>query len=202
MRSSPTNIRIAMSTTLASPQQDAAQTSSYDKTTIRLHWAIVVLVALQWLGAELVDFLPDRTARQLYWSTHITLGTLFAAVVIAHVWWRMTGGRRLPQSNEDGWKAATRVMHTVLFWLPALLAALGIGIVLARGWTLFHTITIPMVPGGSKHLAGQIHAVHEWTAHVVVFLATGHAAAALFHHYLLRDGVLARMRPTLQQRTS
>jgi cytochrome b561 len=183
-----------MTTTTTSSQQSTAQNPSYDKTTIRLHWAIVALVALQWLGAELVDFLPDRAARQLYWSTHITIGVLFAAVVIAHVWWRLAGGRRLPDSNEEGWKAATRAMHAVLFWLPALLAALGIGIVLARGWTLFHMFTIPMMPGGSKHLAGQIHTVHEWTAHVVVFLATGHAAAALFHHYVLRDGVLGRMR--------
>ena len=182
--------------TITAPQATALTPSTrYDRTTIRLHWAILVLVAMQWLGAELVDFLPDRHSRAIYWSTHISIGVLFALVVGAHLWWRTTRGRRLPNSNEEGWRTATAAMHQALLWLPALLALLGIGIVLARGWTLFGSIQIPMVPGGSKHLSGQIHAVHEWTAHIIVFLATGHAAAALFHHYARRDSVLRRMLP-------
>jgi len=171
------------------------QTSpNYDGLTIWLHWAVVILIAAQWLGAELVDLTP-RPMHKLYWSIHILLGVLFAAVVIFHILWRLTGGRKLPASNEEGWRSATQVMHTLLFWLPLLLAALGLGIVFARGWTLFNSIVIPMMPGGSKHLSGQIHAVHEWTAHVVVVLALGHAGAALYHRYALRDGVLQRMLP-------
>lgn len=165
----------------------------YDNVTIGLHWTIVILIAAQWLGAELIDFVPDRAMHKLYWSFHISLGVLFAVAVVVHLWWRTTRGRRLPASNEEGWKTATTMMQTTLLWLPVLLALLGFGIVLARGWTLFGVVNIPMVPGGSRHLAGQIHGIHEWTAHVVVFLATGHAAAALFHHYVLRDRLLGRM---------
>jgi cytochrome b561 len=113
------------------------------------------------------------------------------------LWWRATGGARLPDSNEDGWKGIARVMHWALNALPVLVVLLGLGIVLARGWTLFGAIAIPMVPGGSRQLAGQIHGIHEWAAHVLVFLAAGHAGAALVHHYRLRDGVLARMIPRL-----
>jgi cytochrome b561 len=184
-------------TTIAPSERTAAlaPSSRYDRTTIRLHWTIVILVALQWIGAELSDVLPDRHARAIYWSSHISLGILFALVVGAHLWWRNTRGRHLPNSTEDGWETATALVHTALNWLPAVLAALGIGIVLARGWTLFGAIRIPMVPGGSRPLARQIHEIHEWTAHVVVLLAIGHAAAALFHHYVLRDGVLGRMLP-------
>jgi cytochrome b561 len=185
-----------MTVSVSAPRQTAAgqSPSRYDGVTIGLHWTILILVAVQWLGAELVDFTP-RPTHKLYWSIHISIGVLFAAAVLFHVLWRLTAGRKLPLSNEEGWKSATLVMHSLLFWLPLILAALGIGIVLARGWTLYNTITIPMMPGGSKHLAGQIHAIHEWTAHVIVFLATGHALAALFHRYVLRDGVLRRMQP-------
>ena len=164
----------------------------YDAVTIWLHWTIVLLVAAQWLGAELIDYTP-RPMHKLYWSIHIVLGVVFAAVVIFHVIWRMTRGRKLPTSNEEGWKLATAAMHMLLYWIPLILAALGIGIVLARGWSLFGVINIPMMPGGSKPLAREIHEIHEWTAHVLVFLATGHALAALFHRYVLRDGVLRRM---------
>jgi cytochrome b561 len=181
-----------MNVSVTAPAKAVAASQRYDAVTIWLHWTIAVLVAAQWLGAELIDY-ASRPMHKLYWSTHICLGLVFAAVVIFHVIWRMTGGRKLPASNEEGWKITTAAMHVLLYWIPLILALLGIGIVLARGWTLFGTVTIPMMPGGSKHLAGQIHGVHEWTAHVLVFLATGHALAALFHRYVLHDGVLRRM---------
>jgi cytochrome b561 len=173
----------------------AAAPLRYDSLTIRLHWTFVVLVALQWLGAQFIDFIPGRPAHQLYWSIHITIGALLTLVVATQLWWRATGGARLPPSNEEGWQRATRTMHVTLNTLLTAVVLLGIGIVLARGWTLYWTFTIPMVPGGSRHLAGQIHGVHEWLADVLVFLATGHALAALFHYFRLHDGVLARMVP-------
>jgi cytochrome b561 len=184
-----------MNVSVTAPAKAGAATQRYDAVTIWLHWTIAVLVAAQWLGAELIDYAPDRATHKLYWSIHICLGLLFAAVVIFHVIWRMTRGRKLPTSNEEGWKLATATMHTLLYWIPLILALLGIGIVLARGWTLFGVIDIPMMPGGSKPLEREIHEIHEWTAHVLVFLATGHAAAALFHRYVLHDGVLRRMQP-------
>ena len=36
---------------------------------------------------------------------------------------------------------------------------------------------------------------HELAANTIVILAAIHAAAALVHHYLWRDGVLRRMLP-------
>ena len=186
-----------MSASVSATEKAAASTSSarYDSFTIGLHWTIVLLIAAQWLGAELIDFVPGKPAHQLYWSIHISLGILFAAAVIANLLWRTMRGRKLPHSNEEYWKTATVVMQTILLWLPLLLALLGIGIVLARGWTLFDMINIPMMPGGSRPLSRQIHGIHEWTAHVVVFLAVGHASAALFHHYVLRDNLIGRMLP-------
>lgn len=181
-----------MNVSVTAPAKAAAASQRYDSVTIWLHWTIVLLVAAQWLGAELIDF-ADKPTHKLYWSIHICLGLLFAAVVIFHVIWRMTGGRKLPTSNEEHWKTVTAGMHLLLYWIPLILALLGIGIVLARGWSLFGVIDIPMMPGGSKPLSRQIHEIHEWTAHVLVFLATGHALAALYHRYVLKDGVLRRM---------
>ena len=181
-----------MNVSVTAPAKAAAASPRYDAVTIWLHWTIVVLVAAQWLGAELIDYAPDRATHKLYWSIHIVLGLVFAATVIFHVIWRMTGGRKLPTSSEEGWKLATATMHLLLYWIPLILALLGIGIVLARGWTVFG-IVIPMMPGGSKPLSREIHEIHEWTAHVLVFLATGHALAALYHRYVLHDGVLRRM---------
>lgn len=182
-----------MSPTATSP----AGTAHYDPVTIRLHWGIVALVAMQWLGAELIDYVPGRDLHRLYWSIHITIGLIFAATVAAHVWWRGRHGRQLPHSNEEGWRLASRAMHAILTFIPALLVFLGFSIILARGWNLYGVLSIPALPGGSRHLARTLTEIHEWTAHVLVVLALGHSAAALFHHYRLSDGVLKRMIPSL-----
>jgi cytochrome b561 len=43
-----------------------------------------------------------------------------------------------------------------------------------------------------RHLIGDWHAL---AANAILILAGVHAAAALFHHFILRDGVLRRMLP-------
>ena len=40
-----------------------------------------------------------------------------------------------------------------------------------------------------------IHEVHEYVGWAIVIIAFGHALAALYHHYVLKDRVLRRMLP-------
>jgi cytochrome b561 len=37
--------------------------------------------------------------------------------------------------------------------------------------------------------------LHDWVAWTIIVLAVGHAGAALFHHFIVRDDVLRRMLP-------
>ena len=175
----------------------AGQPARYDAVSIRLHWATVLLVALQWGGAELIDFVPGKPAHLLYWSIHISLGALFTLVVLTNIWWRLTSGAKLPDANKGALRPASKaVQHTLLF-VPLILALLGLGIVAARGWNLFGVLDIPPIDGGSRPLMRNLHHIHELVAHFVVIVAVGHATAALIHQYGARDGVLARMAPWL-----
>jgi cytochrome b561 len=42
--------------------------------------------------------------------------------------------------------------------------------------------------------------MHEWTGWAIVILATGHALAGLFHHYVVKDDVLVKMLPWVRVR--
>lgn len=53
-------------------------------------------------------------------------------------------------------------------------------------------------PGGSEshvYWGAKIATLHGWLGDVILWTAGLHAAAALFHHFVLRDGVLRAMLP-------
>ncbi|HLF95708.1 MAG TPA: cytochrome b/b6 domain-containing protein [Methylococcaceae bacterium] len=56
---------------------------------------------------------------------------------------------------------------------------------------------MPALVGESKYLAELIEEVHETAGTVGYFLIGLHAAAALFHHYVVGDNTLRRMLPNL-----
>lgn len=60
----------------------------------------------------------------------------------------------------------------------------------------FFGLQLPALIGESKDLAGVIKEIHEIGGTVGYFLIGLHAAAALFHHYFLRDDTLRRMLPS------
>jgi cytochrome b561 len=41
----------------------------------------------------------------------------------------------------------------------------------------------------------MLQTVHGWVGWAIVIIALGHAAAAFYHHFVLRDSVLVRMLP-------
>jgi Prokaryotic cytochrome b561 len=56
----------------------------------------------------------------------------------------------------------------------------------------------PLIPR-DEMLRAAFHLSHELGAWALAALAVGHAAAALFHHFVLRDDVLECMAPVMQR---
>ncbi len=71
----------------------------------------------------------------------------------------------------------------------------GLGVVNAfvRGYNLFDIMSLPQL--GDRALRRPITHWHGLAANILLGLALFHAAAALVHHYLWKDGVLGRMVP-------
>jgi len=55
----------------------------YDNTTITLHWATAILVAIQFLIGTTTNFLPCGPLRVDIWSIHVMFGFTLAIVVVA-----------------------------------------------------------------------------------------------------------------------
>ena len=89
-----------------------------------------------------------------------------------------------------------KLMHLALYALMIGLPLAGWLILSAAGKPIpFFGLELPPLVGPNPDLAKQIKDVHEAAASLGMALIAAHAAAALYHHYRMRDNTLIRMMP-------
>jgi cytochrome b561 len=167
----------------------------YDTTTIVFHWITAILVAAQWLGAQTIDWFPRGALRIDARSAHITGGVLLALILLARIIWRLTAGRHLPPADTGPLNLVAKAIHWGLYALIAAMVLVGMVLTWTRGDSIFNLFTIPSYAPGNHALADQIQDIHATIGWIIVAVAGLHAAAALVHRYVWRDGVLSRMLP-------
>ena len=171
-----------------------ATASRYDRRTIIFHWLTAGLVAFQWVGAQVIDYFPKGALRVDARSVHIAGGMALAVVLVARIVWRVKAGRRLPiQGGAFG--VGAKAVHLFLYLLLMAMVTTGIVLAWTRGDSLFNLVNIPRFDPADGNLPHRVQGVHRFIGWAIVCLVGLHASAALIHQYLLRDGVLARMRP-------
>jgi cytochrome b561 len=168
----------------------------YDRGTVALHWAVASLVGLLWVIGRLTGLLPKGPLRVDIWSIHALLGFVLAALIVGRIGWRLFCGRRLAPPTTGPARAASATVHGLLYVLMVTIAVLGVLNVFGHGFPLFGAWSFPRFWHGP--FQRQINEWHDLAANLIAAVAALHAAAALFHHYVLRDGVLRRMVPGLR----
>ncbi len=174
---------------------DAVPDASYDRITIALHWAVAVAIVLTYGLGLAREAAPRGPSRDLITSLHMSLG-LFAVVGAAvRLSWRATHWRAGAHSSVTALLA--RVAHVGLYAGMVAVPLLGILMHWYKGRTIgfFGVVQLPSPFVADRSLAKLLEEAHELVAHGLMALVGIHAAAALFHHYALKDGVLMRMMP-------
>lgn len=178
----------------------------YDAAAIGLHW----LIAALFFGQLLLGFSMERVKGMalqfelIQW--HKSFGFLILGLAVFRLFWRAATGR-VPAapglSPIERWAAG---------FVQGALLALTVAVPLA-GWALASTSTL-RIPSFAFNLVVVPHLplrpsapaeafwrqAHGLLAYATLALALGHAGAALRHHFVLGDGVLARMLPGLPGR--
>ncbi len=174
----------------------AAPATRYDPVSILLHWLVALLVVVQFALGELWDFFP-RPVHHLMVVTHMSFGVILTAVLLCRLVWRFVLGHEVEDFTTGLIRFASRSMHYLLYALLIIQAALGF----FWPWTeshslIFFGLAIPSPFGAfSKATNDTVSELHDINAWVIIVLAGGHAAAALAHHFILRDRVLSLMLP-------
>ena len=170
--------------------------TAYDRISIWLHWLTALLVFTNFALGVTWDWFA-KPAKQLMEQTHMSLGVLLTAAIALRLVWRWLPGHEV-SSLEAGWMLlASKATHYLLYTLLVAEAALGFAFRWGAGrpMAFFGTGIPPLIGEIAKPLRRELREVHEWIGWTIVILALLHAAAALYHHYVLKDRVLVRMLP-------
>lgn len=169
----------------------------YSKLSIILHWLMALVIVATFLAIELRENYPRGSdIREAFKTWHFMLGLSVLGLVIVRIAARLMtpSPAELP---EPAWRKWTsKATHLALYALMLGLPIAGWLILSAAGKPIpFFGLELPPLIGPNKDLAGEIKELHELGAEVGLWLVGFHALAALFHHYVLKDGVLLRMMP-------
>jgi cytochrome b561 len=169
----------------------------YDRTSIALHWLVAAAIAFQWIGGNTIDWFPKGPLKIDARSVHIVVGAILALVLATRLYWRFARAPRRPKFSGERFDGLAVGMHWALLAVLTALVALGLALEGLRGDSLFNLAKLPALgaydPAARHLMANQITSLHALASNVILALAGLHAAAALVHHFLLRDGVLRRM---------
>jgi cytochrome b561 len=166
----------------------------YSTIMVILHWllAIVILGAI-FIGAVVLDEMDsDHPQKILLLKTHILVGAGILLLTLLRLILRFTTAQPAPPASSN------RMMDKLAATVHYLLYLLTISTV-ASGLTLAVSADLPAVL--LNHI-GELpkdyddflaHEAHEVFAQLLLLTIALHAAAALYHQFILKDGLLSRM---------
>lgn len=170
--------------------------SRYGAGAQAFHWLTVMLVLAAYVLSKVDSYSLYSAAADGLRRIHETLGVLVFIVVVLRLLWRLIDSTPA-KSPMPRWMAMAAKL--VQFALYALLIAIPATAVLGT-WFAGLPVTLlgfDIAPQFAEaHGLGQlIMEMHTALGDVILWVAGVHAAAALFHHFYLRDQVFQSMVP-------
>jgi cytochrome b561 len=176
--------------------------SHYDALSRAFHWLTVIVVTIAFiLGPEHFGQLAQQgvdpaSRSDIVW--HESLGMAVLVLTLLRLLWLAfrPAPPQIPMDNRMRWMAA--LMHVALW---TLLLALPITALLALGaegdaLTLLGSVRVDQLPMIANSAVGKWFDwgdVHQFLGDAIMVLAGLHAAASIYHHLVLKDGVLSTM---------
>lgn len=169
----------------------------YDPMAQALHWAVAILIVGAFVLIQVVEGMPKGPERGFVMGLHKSVGVLVGVLVILRAVWRHFSPPPALPEMPTWMAAASRLGHGTLYALMVLVPVVGMVMSWSAGRpiALFGLVTLPDLLPPNPMLKDIAEEVHEVLANLLLIIAGGHAAAALVHQYVLRDGVLTRMLP-------
>lgn len=178
--------------------------TGYGLVAIAFHWVMAVLmIGLFAVGKYMTGLDPMAPETFAIYQWHKSFGFLVLALALLRLAWRVANpAPRLPAALPAWQRWAAHLGHAGLYAVLIALPVTGWLMVSASPWgiptVVFDVLPIPHLPvgeafGTKAETEKVFMALHEYAGFLLLALFVAHVAAALKHHFLDRDDVLARM---------
>lgn len=178
------------------------ESTRYTGTAILLHWLIFVLIACGFgLAVYMVD-LPLSPQKLKYFAWHKWIGVSVFLLALARITWRFAHPAPALPTTLPVWQRHAAATHSLLYVLILAIPVTGWLYSSASGVPTVYLgfLMLPDVFVRDKVLADQLKLIHVSLNYTMLGLVIVHSAAALKHHLVDRDDVLARMLPAVKSR--
>lgn len=179
--------------------------TSYTRTAIALHWLTFFLILAAFPLGLIMHDLPLSPLKLKLLSYHKWLGVTVFLLAAARLAWRATHTPPPLPSGMPPWQQKfAHGLHHLLYLLLFAIPLSGWLMSSAKGFQTVYlgVLPLPDLIGKDKALGDLLWEAHKILNYGMLALVTIHAAAALKHQFIDRDGVLAQMLPFLDKETS
>ncbi|PLK50663.1 cytochrome b [Uliginosibacterium sp. TH139] len=158
-----------------------------------LHWAVALMVTAAlvmstFIMSQIPDDDPEKMASAL---RHMSVGVLICGGTLLRLFWRRRSKRLPGLSSGMGWAdVLAGIVHRGLDLLVLTMIVSGAAMALQTG--------LPLMALRGEAFPAEIVSLFAFTVHVVgACVLSGalvlHIGGALFHQFILKDGLLSRM---------
>jgi cytochrome b561 len=187
------------------PPSASEPDTRYGGVAIGLHWLIAIAIIGSFsLGFYMSD-LPLSPQKLKFYSWHKWAGvTIFLCVLVRLVWRLSHRPPTLPDTIPAWQRKVAEATHVLLYLLMLIIPITGWLMSSAMGFqtVYFGVLPLPDLLAKNAELGELLQQVHMLLNYSMAALVVAHLGAALKHHFVDRDEVLARMLPFLGKTTT
>ena len=183
----------------------------YGHVAMSSHWLIAAFVIVNiGFGLYMGDLPRSDPAKFTLIQIHKSIGLTVLVLSVAVVLWRLTNpSPRLPSGMSRAMRLAAQTSHVLLYVLIVAIPLSGWLMVSASPsghptpyFFLFGWPNLPFFAGMTREAIHPYHeateTIHVWLAWSAIILVPIHVLAALYHQFVLRDHLLARIVPGMR----
>jgi len=165
----------------------------YGSVALSIHWIGAILILILIVSGFRAASTMDQAAKAMILRVHVPVAiAVLALTILRIVWWLGFDRKPEPIAGSPRWQERiARLVHIVFYVVILGMAASGVGMLALSGAapTIFSGEGAQL-PDFWKYPPRIPHGIGARLFVALLFL---HVGAALYHHFIRRDGLLWRM---------
>ncbi len=164
----------------------------YGSVAVTIHWLSAILILVLIGSGFRAGGIEDTATKAAVLRVHVPVGVAVLLLTLTRIVWWLLADKKPASLPMPKWQdVSARAMHLLFYIVILGMAASGIGMMVFSG---AGTILFAGAEGPLPDFWGYKPRVpHGIGARLMVAAFVLHAGAALYHHFILRDGLMKRI---------